>query len=168
MKSDSHNDSIKVLLVEDNPGDVRLIQEALKDGRKSCQLMVTPDGVEAWAFLNKKAAYAESPRPDIIWLDLNLPRMDGRELLAKVRKTPDFCCIPVAILSSSHAQQDIYQSYRLGANCFITKPVDLDRYFAVIQSLVDFWSTVAALPQGCQTESGQISETSAGFGVNAE
>lgn len=134
---------IEILLVEDNPGDVRLTLEALKEGKVLNTLHVVKDGVEAMDFLLGKNEY---PRPDLILLDLNLPKKDGREVLADIKQNPDLRRIPVVILTTSKAEQDIIKSYDLHANCYITKPVDLNQFIKVVQSIEDFWLTVAILP----------------------
>ncbi|WP_420130455.1 response regulator [Longimicrobium sp.] len=137
---------IEVLLVEDNPGDVRLTREALRDGKVHNNLSVAPDGVEALAFLRREGRYADAPRPDVILLDLNLPRKDGREVLEEVKADPSLRNIPVVILTSSEAERDIAQAYALHANCYITKPVDLDQFIHVVRSIEDFWFTIVKLP----------------------
>ncbi|HEX5870707.1 MAG TPA: response regulator [Longimicrobium sp.] len=137
---------IEVLLVEDNPGDVRLTREALRDGKVHNNLSVAPDGVEALAFLRRQGKYADAPRPDVILLDLNLPKKDGREVLEEVKADPSLRSIPVVILTSSEAERDIAQAYALHANCYITKPVDLDQFITVVKSIEDFWFTIVKLP----------------------
>ncbi|HEX8829835.1 MAG TPA: response regulator [Longimicrobium sp.] len=137
---------IEVLLVEDNPGDVRLTREALKEGKVHNNLHVAPDGVEALAFLRREGRYADAVRPDLILLDLNLPRKGGREVLEEVKGDPALRHIPVVILTSSQAEQDIARAYDLHANCYITKPVDLDQFITVVKSIEDFWFTVVKLP----------------------
>jgi chemotaxis family two-component system response regulator Rcp1 len=139
---------IEILLVEDNPGDVRLTREALKEGKVLNHLSVVSDGVEALAFLHKENEHASQPSPDIILLDLNLPRMDGRELLAHLKTDESLKRIPVVILTTSRAEEDIIQSYNLHANCYITKPVDLSQFITVVKSIEDFWFTVVKLPNG--------------------
>jgi CheY-like chemotaxis protein len=139
---------IEVLLVEDNPGDVRLTREALKEGKVHNNLHVAPDGVEALAFLRREGRYADAVRPDLILLDLNLPRKSGREVLEEVKGDPALRNIPVVILTSSQAEQDIARAYDLHANCYITKPVDLDQFITVVKSIEDFWFTVVKLPTG--------------------
>lgn len=138
---------IEVLLVEDNPGDVRLTREALRDGKVHNNLSVAPDGVEALAFLRREGKYAEAPRPDVILLDLNLPRKDGREVLEEIKGDPALRNIPVVILTSSEAERDIAQAYALHANCYVTKPVDLDQFIHVVRSIEDFWFSIVKLPQ---------------------
>lgn len=137
---------IEVLLVEDNPGDVRLTKEALKEGKVRNNLHVVSDGVEAIAFLRREGRYAGAVRPDLILLDLNLPRMDGREVLREVKSDPALLNIPIVVLTSSEAEQDIARAYELHANCYISKPVDLDQFIHVVQSIEDFWFTVVKLP----------------------
>ena len=137
---------IDILLVEDNPGDVRLTREALKEGKVLNNLYVAQDGVEAIACLKREGKYAGAIRPDIILLDLNLPKKDGHEVLADVKSDPDLRRIPVVILTTSKAEEDVLQSYNLHANCFITKPVDLDQFINVVQAVEDFWFTIVKLP----------------------
>jgi CheY-like chemotaxis protein len=137
---------IEVLLVEDNPGDVRLTREALKEGRVHNNLHVAPDGVEALAFLRREGRHAGAVCPDLILLDLNLPRKGGREVLAEIKGDPALRHIPVVILTSSSAEQDIARAYDLHANCYISKPVDLDQFIKVVKSIEDFWFTVVKLP----------------------
>lgn len=137
---------IEVLLVEDNPGDVRLTREALIEGKVRNNLSVVPDGVEALAFLRREGRYAEAARPDVILLDLNLPRKDGREVLEEIKADPALRSIPVVVLTSSEAERDIARAYALHANCYITKPVDLDQFITVVKSIEDFWFTIVKLP----------------------
>jgi chemotaxis family two-component system response regulator Rcp1 len=137
---------IEILMVEDNPGDVRLTQEALKDAKVANRIYVVPDGVEAMAFLRRQGKYASAVRPDLILLDLNLPKKDGREVLEEIKKAPDLRRIPVVILTVSRAEEDIIKTYDLHANCYITKPVDLDMFLEVVKSIEDFWLTVVKLP----------------------
>jgi CheY-like chemotaxis protein len=137
---------IEILLVEDNPGDVRLTVEALKEGKVRHNLRVAHDGVEALAFLRRQGAFADAVRPDLILLDLNLPRMDGREVLAEVKSDPDLKIIPVVVLTTSGAEQDIVRTYQLQANCYITKPVDLEQFITVVRSIEEFWLTIVTLP----------------------
>ncbi|MEA1895589.1 MAG: response regulator [Euryarchaeota archaeon] len=141
-------EAVEILLVEDNPGDVRLTQEVLLDGKVRNNMYVTKDGVDAISFLRQTGEYADVPRPDIILLDLNLPRKDGREVLADIKADPDLKNIPVVVLTTSSAEQDIFRSYDLHANCYITKPVDLDQFIRVIRSIEDFWLTIVKLPRG--------------------
>lgn len=139
---------IEILLVEDSPGDVRLTIEALKDAKVSNNLSIVGDGVEALAFLRRAGRHADAPRPDLVLLDLNLPRKDGREVLAEMKGSPDLRRIPVVVLTTSEAEQDILATYDLHANCYITKPVDLDQFITVVQSIEDFWLTIVKLPRG--------------------
>jgi CheY-like chemotaxis protein len=138
---------IEILLVEDNPGDVRLTMEALKEGKVRNRLSVVVDGVEAMAFLRREGMHRDAPRPDLILLDLNLPKKNGREVLAEVKGDPGLRRIPVVILTSSQAEQDIVQSYDLHANCYITKPIDLEQFFAIAKAVEDFWLTIVKLPR---------------------
>jgi two-component system, chemotaxis family, response regulator Rcp1 len=138
---------IEILLVEDNPGDVRLAVEALRDGKVANRLHIVEDEVEAISFLRREGRYADVPRPDLILLDLNLPRKDGREVLAEIKQDADLKRIPVVILTSSAAEQDVVQAYNLYANCYITKPMDLDQFLKVVRSIEDFWLIVVTLPQ---------------------
>jgi two-component system, chemotaxis family, response regulator Rcp1 len=144
--SNGYGSPIEILLVEDNPGDVRLAREALRDAKVRNTLHVAEDGVEAMQFLRREGRFAGTPRPDVILLDLNLPRKDGREVLAEIKADDELKQIPVVVLTTSSAEQDILQSYELHANCYITKPVDLDRFIEVVQSIQDFWLTVVKLP----------------------
>ena len=137
---------VEVLLVEDNPGDVRLTREALREGKVQNNLNVMPDGVEALAYLRRQGPYADAPRPDVILIDLNLPRKDGREVLEELKDDPALSNIPVVVLTSSQAEQDILRAYQLRANCYITKPVDLEQFITVVKSIEDFWLTIVALP----------------------
>jgi two-component system, chemotaxis family, response regulator Rcp1 len=139
---------IRILLVEDNPGDVRLTIEALKDGKMDNPLDAVRDGVEALAYLRQEGPYAAKPLPDLILLDLNLPRMDGREVLAAIKEDPRLRQIPVVVLTTSRAEQDIIKSYHLHANCFITKPVDLDQFVDVVRGIDNFWLSIVTLPPG--------------------
>jgi len=136
----------EVLLVEDNPGDVRLTQEVLREGKISNRISVTIDGVEALAFLRREAAFADAPRPDLILLDLNLPKKDGREVLAEIKDDESLRQIPVVVLTTSKAEEDIVRSYELYANCYITKPVDFEQFIAVVRSIENFWLCLVRLP----------------------
>jgi two-component system, chemotaxis family, response regulator Rcp1 len=138
--------AIEVLLVEDNPGDVRLTQEAFREANPAIHLHVASDGVEAMAFLRHERTHAHSPRPDLILLDLNLPRMDGRQVLAQVKADTDLKTIPTIILTTSEAEADVMKSYQLQANCYLTKPVQLEAFEALVKSVNDFWLTTARLP----------------------
>jgi CheY-like chemotaxis protein len=137
---------INILLVEDSPGDVRLTQEALKEGKVSNQVHVARDGVEAMEFLRRQGKFADKPRPDLILLDLNMPKKDGREVLAELKADVSLRTIPVVVLTTSSAEEDILRSYGLHANCCSTKPVDMDQFIVAIKSLEDFWLTVVRLP----------------------
>ncbi len=139
---------VEILLVEDNPGDVRLTIEGLKEGKVKNNLQVVEDGAEALAYLKRQGKYQDAVRPDLILLDLNLPRKDGREVLSEIKADEDLRHIPVVVLTSSKAEQDILKAYSLHANCYITKPVDLDQFIAVVESIEDFWFTIVKLPRG--------------------
>jgi len=138
---------IEVLLVEDSPGDVRLTQEAFKDAKVLINLNVASDGVEAMAFLGREGKYADAPRPDLILLDLNLPKKDGREVLSELKESPALKSIPVVILTTSASEADIHGSYQHHANCYITKPVDLEGFLKVVKSIDSFWLSVVKLPR---------------------
>lgn len=138
--------AIEVLLVEDNPGDVRLTKEALKEGRLLNRVNVAGDGVEALAYLGREGKYADAVQPGLILLDLNLPKKDGREVLAEIKADPKLRRIPVVVLTTSSAEEDILKTYDLHANCYITKPVDLDQFIRVVKSVEEFWVTVVKLP----------------------
>jgi chemotaxis family two-component system response regulator Rcp1 len=137
---------VEILLVEDNPGDVRLTQEVLREGRIRNTLNVVGDGVEALDFLHRRGAYTDAHPQDLILLDLNLPKMNGREVLAQIKEDPDLKHIPVVVLTTSSAEQDVLGAYALHANCYITKPVDLDQFVRVVQSIEDFWLSIVRLP----------------------
>ena len=137
---------VDVLLVEDDPGDVLLTEETLLGSKIRTNLHVVGDGVEALAFLRQEGIYADVPRPDLILLDLNMPRKDGREVLADIKQDPDLKTIPVAVLTTSSQDEDILKSYELHANCYITKPVGLEQFSTVVQSLEDFWFAIVKLP----------------------
>jgi CheY-like chemotaxis protein len=139
---------IEVLLVEDSPGDVRLTREALKDAKVQISLHVASDGIEAMAYLQCEGPYINAIRPDLILLDLNLPRKDGRQVLKEIKESPTLRSIPVVILTTSSSEADILQSYHLHANCYISKPVDLDGFLKVVQSIDSFWLSVVKLPRG--------------------
>jgi chemotaxis family two-component system response regulator Rcp1 len=138
---------IEVLLVEDSPGDVRLTREAFKDAKVHINLHVASDGIDAMAFLRREGEHANAPRPDLILLDLNLPKKDGRQVLAELKESPTLKCIPVVILTTSASEADIRGSYQLHANCFITKPVDLEGFLTVVKSIDNFWLSVVKLPR---------------------
>jgi chemotaxis family two-component system response regulator Rcp1 len=146
MQSADIGKPINLLIVEDNPGDVRLIREALREGRVRNKIYSVADGEEAMAYLYKQDNFSEAPRPDLILLDLNLPRKDGREVLAEIKSDKDLNSIPVVILTSSEAEKDILKAYDLNANCFITKPVELDQFLSVVRSIENFWLSVVKLP----------------------
>ena len=146
MSVEEHGRPIEILLVEDNPGDVRLTVEALKEGKVHNNLAVAKDGVEALAYLRREGSHANANRPDLILLDLNLPRKDGREVLAEIKEDPLLRRIPVVVLTTSKAEEDILRTYDLHANCHITKPVDLDQFISVVRSIDDFWLSVVRLP----------------------
>jgi CheY-like chemotaxis protein len=137
----------EILLVEDNPGDARLTMEALREGKLRNNLYHVRDGVEAMAFLRREEPFAEVPTPDLIFLDLNMPRKDGREVLSEIRQDRRLELIPVVVLTTSEAEQDIVKSYKLHANCYVTKPVDLEKFLGIIRTIEDFWLTVVALPR---------------------
>jgi two-component system, chemotaxis family, response regulator Rcp1 len=139
--------SIQVLLVEDSPGDVRLTREAFRDANVSIKLHVVSDGVEAIAFLRQEAPHANAPRPDLILLDLNLPKMDGREVLAQIKADENLKTIPTVILTTSEAEADIVKSYQLQANSYLSKPVEFDAFESLVKSINDFWLIRAKLPQ---------------------
>jgi two-component system, chemotaxis family, response regulator Rcp1 len=138
---------IEVLLVEDSPGDVRLTKEAIKDAKVHVKLHVVADGAQAMAFLARDGEYAGVPRPDLILLDLNLPKKDGREVLEEIKKSPTLKSIPVVVLTTSSSEVDVMQSYMLHANCYITKPVGLEGFLKVVQSIDNFWLSVVKLPR---------------------
>jgi two-component system, chemotaxis family, response regulator Rcp1 len=138
---------IEVLLVEDSPGDVRLTQEAFRDANQFVHLQVARDGVEAMAILRREEGFANAPRPDLILLDLNLPKMDGREVLVHIKENASLKTIPTVILTTSESQSDITRSYQLQANCYLTKPVQLDAFENLVKSINDFWLTKVKLPQ---------------------
>ena len=137
---------VEILLVEDNPGDARLAEEALKDGRLYSHLNVVEDGIEAMAYLRKEDDYSQATRPDLILLDLNLPRKDGREVLAEIKEDPSLKRIPVVVLTTSESETDIRNAYELYANCYITKPSGLEQFVEVMKSVQYLWARVATLP----------------------
>lgn len=138
---------IQILLVEDNPGDARLASEALKDGRVSNNLHHVTDGVEAMAFMRREGEYASAPRPDLILLDLNLPRKDGREVLSEIKDDPELKLVPVVVMTTSAAERDLIKSYDLHANAYVVKPMDLNQFIEVVRAIENFWFTVVKLPQ---------------------
>jgi len=137
---------VEILMLEDNPADVRLVMEALKESKLLNTVSVVEDGVEAMAFLRREGKYAGAPRPDAILLDLNLPRKDGREVLAEIKADERLKRIPVVVLTTSQAEQDIVKAYDLSANCYITKPVNLDQFIAVVRAVGEFWFSIVRLP----------------------
>ena len=136
----------EILLVEDNPGDVRLTLEASKENKMFNNISVVNDGVEALAFLRREGDYSNAPRPDLILLDLNLPKKDGREVLIEIKTDSSLKSIPVIVLTTSQAEEDILKAYGLSANCYITKPVDLEQFIKVVKSIEDYWFTIVKLP----------------------
>lgn len=143
-----HAVPVEILLVEDNRSDARLAVEAFQDARVSNRVSIVEDGMAALAFLRREGPYAQAPRPDLILLDLNLPKMNGQEVLAEIKQDVDLRRIPVIILTTSRAEQDIARSYDLHANCYITKPVDLEQFLRAVQAIEDFWLTIVRLPGG--------------------
>lgn len=143
---ETENTSLEVLLVEDSPGDVRLTQEAFREANGAIRLHVAADGLEAMAFLRREGEHAGAPRPDLILLDLNLPKMDGREVLTQIKADGALKTIPTVILTTSDAEADIVKSYQLQANCFLSKPVELDKFEILVKSINDFWLTKVRLP----------------------
>jgi chemotaxis family two-component system response regulator Rcp1 len=146
MNSQSARRPFEVLLVEDNPGDVRLTREALRSSRRPANLTVVGDGVEALAFLHRQGRYERAPRPDLILLDLNLPRKTGGEVLAEIKSDDQLQSIPVVILTTSRTTRDIIQSYHMHVNCYIAKPVDLDQFMSVVRAIESFWLALVELP----------------------
>jgi two-component system, chemotaxis family, response regulator Rcp1 len=137
---------VDILLVEDNPGDVRLTQEAFRDARIEVRLSVVMDGEEALNYLYRRGQYAEVTRPDIILLDLNIPKKDGREVLQEIKRDESLRYVPVVVLTTSNAEQDIVRTYNLNVNAYINKPVDFDRFFEIVQKIEEFWLMTAILP----------------------
>lgn len=142
------NRAAEILLVEDNPGDVRLAKEGLKESKVANNLYVVDDGVEAMAFLRKEGNYADAVTPDLVLLDLNLPKKDGREVLAEIKEDKDLRRIPIVILSTSQAEEDVLKTYDLHANCYVNKPVDLDQFVEIVKALNNFWFEMVTLPKG--------------------
>jgi chemotaxis family two-component system response regulator Rcp1 len=140
--------AIEILMVEDNPGDVRLTREALKGGKVLNQLHVVEDGVAALDFLYRRPPHQNAPRPDLILLDLNLPKMDGRDVLSRIKSDDALKIIPVVVLTTSQAEEDVLRAYRLSANCYVTKPVDLHQFNRIVAAIEEFWLTVVSLPPG--------------------
>ena len=147
MTHDQLIHAVDVLLIEDNPGDVRLTREALKEGRIAINLSVANDGLEAMKILRQEGDYANRPLPDLVLLDLNMPRMDGREVLRQIKTDENLKRIPVVVLTTSAAEKDILQAYGLHANCYITKPVEFDQFMEIVKSIEGFWLTVVKLPK---------------------
>ncbi|NPV14899.1 response regulator [candidate division WOR-3 bacterium] len=147
MTKGENGTPVEILLVEDNPGDVRLTQEALREAKVRNNLHIVRDGEEALKFLYRKDGFSDAPRPDIILLDLNLPKKNGQEVLAEIKADPSLRRIPVVILTTSKAEEDILKSYDLHANCYVTKPVDFEQFIRVIKSIQEFWLTVVKLPE---------------------
>jgi chemotaxis family two-component system response regulator Rcp1 len=143
---------IEILLVEDSPGDVRLTREALSDAKVQNVLHVATDGIEATSFLWRQGKHANAPRPDLILLDLNLPKKGGREVLREIKQDPGLKSIPVVILTTSEAEEDILRSYQLHANCYIVKPVDLNQFLKVVKTIDNFWLAIVKLPSGSADE----------------
>jgi two-component system, chemotaxis family, response regulator Rcp1 len=152
MKGTISVPQVNILLVEDSPGDVRLTIEALADAKISNDISVAPDGVEALQFLRREGDHVGAVRPDLILLDLNMPRMDGRELLGIIKDDDDLRNIPVVVLTTSQSEKDILESYDLRANCYITKPVDLDQFLVVVNSIQEFWLSIVKLPSGRKSQ----------------
>ncbi len=146
MNDAAEGKPIDILLVEDSPGDARLTEEALKESKVLNRLHLARDGMEALAFVRREGAFSMAPRPDIILLDLNLPKKDGREVLAELKDDPALKNIPVVVLTTSKAEQDVLKAYELHANCYITKPVDFDKFMSVVRQIEDFWLTIVKLP----------------------
>lgn len=139
---------VNILLVEDSPGDIRLTQEALKESKLKIDLQVVMDGVEAMDYLNQQGKYKDLPRPDLILLDLNLPRKDGRQVLQEIKEDLKLRVIPVIVLTISKSEEDILRSYDLHANCYITKPLNLDKFLEIVKAIENFWFTIVTLPSG--------------------
>ena len=146
---------VEILLIEDNPGDVRLTREAFIDGKVWNNLHNVPDGVEALAFLDRRGEYAGAPRPDLILLDLNLPKRDGREILADIKADGRFAAIPVVVLTTSRTEEDVLRSYGLHANCYVVKPIDLDQFIKVVKSIESFWLCIVQLPPAMESAAGR-------------
>ena len=146
MMNSARGEPIEILLVEDSPDDADLTVDALREGRVRNRVTVVDDGVEAMAYLRREGPYAEMPRPDLILLDLNLPRKNGREVLTEVKQDPDLRRIPVVVMTSSDDEKDILAAYNLYVNCYVTKPVDLDRFIGVVKTIEHFWFSIVTLP----------------------
>jgi len=147
MRNGSNGELVEILLVEDNPGDARLAMEVLKEAKVRNRLHWARDGVEALSFLRRESPYEKKPRPDVILLDLNLPKKDGREVLSEIKNDEILRRIPVVVLTISKDEEDIFRTYNLHANCFVTKPIDLDQFVKVVKSIEDFWLTIVKLPK---------------------
>jgi chemotaxis family two-component system response regulator Rcp1 len=147
MTEAPNTEPIEILLVEDNPGDARLAQEALKESKVHNNLHHVVDGVEAMRFLRREGAYAGVPVPDLVLLDLNLPRKDGREVLAEIKENPELRVVPVVVLTTSAAERDLVKTYGLHANAYVVKPIDLDRFIEIVQAIENFWFSIVKLPQ---------------------
>lgn len=144
---DENTRSIQILLVEDNEGDARLVQEAMRDAKMRNRMHIVEDGVEAMDFLRREGRHRDAPRPDLVLLDLNLPRKDGRQVLAEMKTDPMLKRIPVVVLTTSNAEQDVLRAYELHANCYVTKPVDFDKFMYVVRQIDEFWVKVVTLPE---------------------
>ena len=147
MTSENNTRSIQILLVEDNPGDARLTIEAMREAKVRNKIHIVEDGVQAMQFLRREGTYAEARRPDLILLDLNLPKKDGREVLAEVKADPALRRIPVVVLTTSSADEDVLRAYDLHANCYVTKPVDLTQFMKIVSQIEEFWVKVVILPK---------------------
>jgi chemotaxis family two-component system response regulator Rcp1 len=146
MTTKNHPKEIEILLVEDSPADILITREAFQDARLTNTLHVVEDGVKAMEFLRREGSYASAPRPDLILLDLNLPRKNGREVLAEIKATAEFKSIPIVVLTTSNADEDILKAYNLHANCYVIKPVGFDNFFKAVQSIESFWFGIVTLP----------------------
>ncbi len=146
--NENDNQAIVILLVEDNPGDTRLVIEAMREAKLENYIHVVEDGIEAMQFLRREGRFGDAPRPDLILLDLNLPKKDGRAVLAEVKADPVLKRIPVVVLTTSQAEEDVLRAYDLHANCYITKPVDMEQFMKVVAQIDDFWVRVVTLPKG--------------------
>lgn len=147
METGNRKKPVDLLLVEDNPGDVRLTEEALREAPFRVELRVASDGVEALDFLRRRGKFADAPRPDLILLDLNLPRINGPEVLSEIKSDPDLKRIPVLVMTTSREPQDVQKAYGLNANCYITKPILLDEFIGVVKSIENFWLETVVLPE---------------------